>query len=150
MENFFLWASKAINNNTGKCVLLSAFFLILFAPGLKDVKFDFRVSSWFSKSDPAKLKYDNFIGDFGSDDSVIISLNRADNESLFKPETLKDLENLTEELWFTQGILRVESLANYMDITAEDDDLIIKKFLDSEEEYSVLETESLKKKGVKI
>lgn len=89
---------------------------------------DFAATSWFTDDDPEIILLKQFEKTFGSDESVIL-LFEIDEGSIFTPENINILHNLTEEMWLVPEVMRVESLTNYNWSYAEADNLITEPFL---------------------
>tara|TARA_R110002072_G_scaffold534_8_gene4294 strand:+ start:45699 stop:48002 length:2304 start_codon:yes stop_codon:yes gene_type:complete len=111
-------------------LLLSFIIIFAFLPGLGSFQEKYDVRIWFRDSDPLIQRLDEFEKKFGNDESLIVALKNEDG--IFNPKSLSLIYNLTEELWQIPQVLRVETLANYNYSYAEDDDIIIEPFIDSD------------------
>lgn len=108
--------------------------------------FDFAgsVRIWFGKEDPIIKDYDRFKANFGTDETVVIAFR--DEEGIFRPKPLATIDRITEKLWQTQYIGRVDSITNYQYVHADaefPDDIIVDDFID---DIDSLTPEELQKK----
>ncbi|MDC1175496.1 MMPL family transporter, partial [Bacteriovoracaceae bacterium] len=127
-------------------LLLSFIIIFAFLPGLGSFQEKYDVRIWFRDSDPLIQRLDEFEKKFGNDESLIVALKNEDG--LFNPKSLSLIYNLTEELWQIPQVLRVETLANYNYSYAEDDDIIIEPFIDSDK-LSIVEANQKKEIALK-
>lgn len=123
-------------------VVLIPLITIAFGYQLKNVQFDGSYRIWFAKDSEALTKFDHFRSVFGNDDSIIIILDS--NESVFNKKALESIERLTDKLWQTRFIARVDSLTNYQYIHKSDeypDEIIIENFIEDIDNLSAGELE---------
>lgn len=125
-------------------------FLVLIlglTPGALFIKSTYTPRMWFAK-DHAQIKaLDDFEQKFGNDQKTIIGLHNPNG--IFNAETIGLIQDLTKEMWQIREIIRVESLSNHSDISAEDDDLIIAPFLGEEKrDWSEQELKNLKERAL--
>jgi len=106
------------------------------------VETDFNI--WFDKDSQIMKNFNHFKKTFGNDSRVMIALRSEDG--IFKKEVLKNIQDITEELWQTKFIARVDSITNfqYVHVSSEDEDeIIVEDFL---EDIESLTNEQLKQK----
>ncbi|MFT7860335.1 MAG: MMPL family transporter [Sulfurimonas sp.] len=118
-------------------VILLPLLTIAFGYQLKNVQFDGSYRIWFGKDSEALQKFDNFRSTFGNDDSIIIILHS--DEGVFNKKALTSIERLTDKLWQTRFIARVDSLTNYQHIHKDEeypDEIIIESFIEDIEGLS--------------
>ncbi|WP_457745560.1 efflux RND transporter permease subunit [Sulfurimonas sp.] len=118
-------------------LLLTPLIALIFAYFLKDAKFDGSYRIWFSKESQSLKKYDDFRAIFGNDDSIIIVFR--DENGIFNKKALGVIERLTQKLWQTKYISRVDSLTNYQYVHVSKDDadeILIDSFLEDVSSYS--------------
>lgn len=111
---------------------LIIFFAIvaLLTPGGLFIKSTYTPRMWFSKDHPQIKALDDFERKFGNDQKTIIGFHNPNG--LFNQESLELIQDLTKEMWQVREVIRVESLANHSDISANGDDLVIAPFLGEE------------------
>ncbi|OUR97082.1 hypothetical protein A9Q84_12180 [Halobacteriovorax marinus] len=83
---------------------------------------------WFRSNDPYLKEFDEFKKRFGNDENILLIVHAKDG--LFNKEAIKELESLTELLWQTPNIVRVDSLTNYSLVTSKNDDINIEAFIE--------------------
>ena len=106
------------------------------------VETDFNI--WFDKDSQIMKNFNHFKKTFGNDSRVMIALRSEDG--IFKKEVLKNIQDITEELWQTKFIARVDSITNfqYVHVSSEDEDeIIVEDFL---EDIESLTNKQLKQK----
>jgi len=116
-----------------------------FATQLKHIEFDGSYRIWFGKESQTLKQYDEFKAVFGSDSSLIIAFH--DENGIMNPKALGVINRLTNKLWETPFVARVDSLTNYQYIHAGDedpDDIIIEDFID---DISALTKQDLEEKN---
>jgi predicted RND superfamily exporter protein len=125
-------------------VLLVPLVTIAFAIQLKSVQFDGSYRIWFGPESKTLQQYDRFKEVFGNDDSMIIVFR--DEDGVMNKKALGVVERLTQKLWQTKYIARVDSLTNYQYVHVnpeEPDDILIEALI---EDVSALTQEELEEK----
>ncbi|WP_075185107.1 efflux RND transporter permease subunit [Teredinibacter haidensis] len=76
-----------------------SFFVIIavILAGLPKVNIDLTMEAYFKKNDPAKLAYDKFRAEFGSDEVLFLTFQARDGD-IFSDQSLKALQSLHTEL----------------------------------------------------
>ena len=92
-------------------IILIPLVTLLFAFQLKNLEFEGSYRIWFDEESKILKDYDDFRGIFGNDDAVMILFR--DENKIFNKKALKVIENITNKLWETKDIARVDSLTNY-------------------------------------
>ncbi|MCJ8275190.1 MAG: MMPL family transporter, partial [Psychrosphaera sp.] len=123
MEKLFRWVLKY-----PKTIIALTFVVVtLLASGtLKlSISNDFRV--YLSKDNPQLQAYEAFEDNYVKSNTAtfVISVKKSTdkNGDLFTRDTLKLIEQLTDELWQVDYVTRVSSLTNYLYTQSEDDDI---------------------------
>ena len=117
---------------------------ILFALQFKHIQFDGSYRIWFGENSQTLKQYDEFRDIFGNDDAIIIVFH--DENGVLNKKALGVIDRLTEKLWQTKYIARVDSLTNYQYIHTDKeypDDILVENFI---EDYSSLSPQQLKEK----
>ncbi len=117
---------------------------ILFAFQFKHIQFDGSYRIWFGENSKTLKQYDEFRDIFGNDDAIIIVFH--DEDGVLNKKALGVIDRLTEKLWQTKYIARVDSLTNYQYIHADEeylDDILVENFI---EDYTSLSPQELKEK----
>ena len=106
--------------------------LVVFAlaTSLKHAEMDGSYRIWFGEDSKTLTDYDDFRKTFGNDDGVIIVFK--DEDGIFNKKALASIDRITEALWKTKYIARVDSLTNYQYVHAspkDADDIIVENFI---------------------
>jgi len=104
---------------------------VMFASQLKYLEFEGSYRIWFGEESPILKDYDNFRAVFGNDDAITISFK--DENGIFNPKALHVIDSITQKLWETKYIARVDSLTNYQYIHADEaypDEVIVEDFIE--------------------
>jgi predicted RND superfamily exporter protein len=119
---------------------------ILLSLNLKHLEFEGSYRIWFSEDSKLIKDYDNFRSTFGNDDALTITFKSEDG--IFNKKALKTIDNITNKLWQTEYITRVDSVTNYqfVHVDAQDEDnIIVEDFI---QDIDSLTPEDLKQKKV--
>ena len=125
-------------------VILIPTIALIMAMQLKDLAFEGSYRIWFAKDSKILKDYDNFRSVFGNDQAITITFKHE--KGVFNKESLGVIHRITQKLWETQYIARVDSITNYQYVHAsiEDvDDVIVEDFI---EDYSLLSASDFKNK----
>lgn len=105
--------------------------ILLFMANIKHAGVETDWKIWFDEESKVMQNFVHFKETFGSDDRVMIILR--DRESIFKKDILTNIKNITDSLWETKYIARVDSITNYQYsyVSKEDEDeIIVEDFID--------------------
>ncbi len=112
-------------------VVLGVPLLVLaLATNLKHLEMDGSYRIWFGEKSKTLTDYDDFRRTFGNDDAIIISFK--DENGIFNKKALQSIDNITQALWRTKYIARVDSITNYQYVHSnpdEPDDVIVEDFI---------------------
>ena len=114
------------------------------ATNLKNLEFEGSYRIWFGEESQILQDYDEFRAIFGNDDVITIAFK--DKDGIFTKKALQTIDNITQKLWQTHYIARVDSLTNYQYVHADEeypDEVLVEDFIDDIESYT---QEDLKKK----
>lgn len=104
--------------------------VIALASSLKNTQMDGSYRIWFGEGSQTLVEYDEFRSTFGNDDGIVIVFK--DSNGIFNKKALKSIDNITQALWKTKYIARVDSLTNYQYMHASEqdpDDIRIEDFI---------------------
>jgi uncharacterized protein len=126
MKNYVLFLDRF-----KKLIIVSILAVtVLFGYFLKDLSFDGSYRIWFGEESTILKDYDNFKNTFGNDSSVLIAFK--DENGIFQSKAVESIRRITQELWQTKYIARVDSLTNYQYIHVDKefpDDILVEDFL---------------------
>lgn len=114
-------------------VLVIAFVLIVtlsFGYFLKDLAFEGSFRIWFGEGSQILTSYDKFRDTFGNDDAIMIAFE--DKDGVFNQKAIDSIRRISDFLWQTKYVARVDSLINYQYIHADKenpDDIIVNDFI---------------------
>ncbi len=113
-------------------VILIPLITIVLSYQLRYAQFDGSYRIWFAKDSQTLKQYDAFKNTFGNDDSIIIVF--SDKNDIFNKKALHVINRLTNKLWQTKYIARVDSLTNYQYVhknPQDADDILIDNFIEN-------------------
>lgn len=116
-----------------------------FSYQLKHLEFEGSYRIWFGEESAILKQYDEFRAIFGNDDAVSIIFK--DDNGVLNPKALHVIDRITEKLWQTRYIARVDSLTNYQYVHADEefpDEVIVADFI---EDIDALSAEDLEEKA---
>ncbi len=105
-------------------------FVLILSSSLQKLSFEGSYRIWFGKDSKILQNYDNFRKVFGNDDSVVIVFK--DKDGIFNKKALNSVARLTDILWKTKYITRVDSITSYQHIHTSVDDpdeIIVENFI---------------------
>lgn len=117
-------------------VMLTALLVVMAAAsGGKYLAFktDYRV--FFSADNPQLLAFESLEAMYTKNDNVMFILAPKDGDA-FGKETLEAVKTLTKKAWQTPYSIRVDSVSNFQNTEAEDDDLLVMDLVDEELELN--------------
>ncbi|MBU1668097.1 MMPL family transporter [bacterium] len=104
--------------------------VLALAYNLKHMEMDGSYRIWFGEKSKILTDYDDFRRTFGNDDGVVIVFK--DEKGIFNKKALESIDNITQALWKTKYIARVDSLTNYQYVHTnpeEPDDIVVEDFI---------------------
>ncbi len=111
-------------------ILLSVIVMLLLAAGAQNlVSVDVDSRNHFSKDDPNLVALEQLEGTYAISDTMLVAL-APKSGTVFTQESLLAIEELTEALWRTPYVIRVDSLANYSHSEGLEDELIVESLID--------------------
>lgn len=105
-------------------LVINVILVVIFAIGLKSLKFsnDYRV--FFDKEDPKLHALEEIHSVYADDDPLAFVLTPKDGK-VFSRDTLASIEWLTRESWKIPYVQRVDSLQNHQFSRSRDDELVV-------------------------
>ncbi len=111
-------------------ILLSLIVMLGLASGARHlVAVDVDVRNHFSEDDPYLVALEQLEDTYALSDTALVVVAPRDG-SVFTPEALVAIEQLTERLWRTPYITRVDSITNYSHSRGVGDELIVEQLVD--------------------
>ena len=125
-------------------VMVSVLAIFLISAGtvrLVEVDVDFR--NHFSKDDPRVVALDQLEETYALSDSLLVALAPKDG-TIFTREALMAVEEMTEQLWYTPYVTRVDSITNYSHSWAVGDELIVESLVEDAARLTESDLERIK------
>jgi len=104
--------------------------VLVLSSSLKNVEMDGSYRIWFGEDSKILKDYDEFRKTFGNDDGVVIVFK--DENGIFNKKALQSIDRITQALWKTKYIARVDSLTNYQYVHSnpeDEEDIIVEDFI---------------------
>ncbi len=117
--------------------ILIPLLTIMMASSLKNLEFEGSYRIWFGAESKILRQYDDFRAIFGNDDALTITF--SNDEGIFTKEALQSIEDMTNRLWETEYIARVDSITNYQYVHAskeDPDDVLVEDFIEDIDSYT--------------
>ena len=106
-------------------IALSLLFMLAFAAGGQHIKaVDVDVRNHFGKDDPHIVALEQLEATYALSDAALVAV-APHHGTVFTRETLVAIEDLTEQLWQTPYVTRVDSLANHSHSEGFEDELVV-------------------------
>ena len=110
---------------------------VLMASNLKHLEFEGSYRIWFGEKSQILKDYDAFRAIFGNDD--VITITFSDPDGIFTPKALQTIDTITQKLWQTHYIARVDSLTNYQYVHPDyeyPDEVVVEDFIEDPQHYT--------------
>jgi predicted RND superfamily exporter protein len=101
-------------------VIIIPLVVFALASNLKNISFEGSYRIWFGEDSKILKSYDDFRLMFGNDDAVTITFK--DENGIFNKKALSTVAKITDKLWKTKYITRVDSITSYQYVHASKDD----------------------------
>jgi predicted RND superfamily exporter protein len=101
-------------------VIIIPLIVFALASNLKNISFEGSYRIWFGEDSKILKSYDDFRLMFGNDDAVTITFK--DENGIFNKKALSTVAKITDKLWKTKYITRVDSITSYQYVHASKDD----------------------------
>jgi uncharacterized protein len=111
--------------------------------GAQKMSFNSDYHVFFSEENPQLLAYDALQNKYTKDDNVFIVFEPTDGV-VFKPKTLKAIEDFTKIAWTTPHSTRVDAITNFQYTRSDGDDLFVDDLVRDAEHKTEQELETIK------
>lgn len=125
--------------------LLVPIIVFVLASFLKDLQFEGSYRIWFGEESKILKGYDGFRKVFGNDDGVVVAFK--DENGVFNEKALSSIRRITDKLWETKYVARVDSLTNYQYVYADKeypDEIIVEDLVLDDIKYTDKNMQELK------
>ena len=111
-------------------ILLSLLVMLVLAAGARYlVEVDVDVRNHFGNDDPHIVALEQLEDTYSLSDAALVAV-APQSGTIFTRETLVAIEELTEQLWRTPYVTRVDSIANYSHSEGFEDELVVDPLID--------------------
>ena len=124
--------------------LLSMVVTAVIALGAQDLYFEADYKVYFENDDPQLVMHESVEDIYTSSDNIAIVL-RPDEGDIFNKEMLALVFELSERLWQTPYVIRVDSITNFQHTVADADDLLVEDMVLEPETLSAEKIEQVRK-----
>lgn len=135
VEQFVVSFARWITGRPWTVLLLSLVSMVALASGVRFIGFDTDYRVFFGPDNPQLLAWDEVQNVYTKNDNIIFVVE-SDGGTVFKPDTLALVEELTERAWTLPFALRVDSITNYQHTEANGDDLTVAKLVEDASELT--------------
>lgn len=116
-------------------IILTLLVVAIASIGIFRLTFNPDTRSFFGPENPERILLDRMEAKYAKLTNVIFVLAPKDGD-VFTAPNLRAIEELTQESWQTPYVIRVESLTNYQELTAEGDELRVAPVYDQKSELT--------------
>lgn len=109
-----------------------------------DIRFDSSYRIFFSEDNPQLQAFDALQNIYTKDDNVMIVLT-ADNESIYEKDFLEAVQWVTTQGWQVPYSRRVDSITNFQNSVAVEDDLFVTDLVPESEVLDAVRLDSIRK-----
>ncbi len=125
-------------------ILLSVVGMLGIATGILFlVEVDVDLRNQFGKNDPHIVALKQFDDTYAVSDAALVAVSPKEG-TIFNREALVAIETLTDELWRTPYVTRVDSITNYSHSEGLEDELIVDPLIDDASSLSAEDLERIK------
>ncbi len=141
--NFSQWVIKY------RAWVIGVSLLVLLAAGngVQYLGFDNDYRAFFTDDNPELLAYDKVENTYTKSDNVFILIEPKTGD-VFQPEMLKLTEELTTSAWQIPHSRRVDSMQNFQNTYAEEDDLVVESLYEEAADLLPADIERIKQVGL--
>ena len=119
-------------------ILLSLLVMLALAAGARYlVEVDVDVRNHFGNDDPHIVALEQLEDTYSLSDAALVAV-APKNGTIFTRETLVAIEELTEQLWRTPYVTRVDSITNYSHSEGFEDELVVDPLIDDAGSLSIV------------
>ena len=127
-----------------KLIIAITFVVALLSISLTKIAYEGSYKIWFDPNSKQMKSYEKFRTTFSGDDRFAVAFE--DKNGIFTPKAISMVLDLTKQLNKIDGVQKIDSLANYQHISANEDDIIIEDFLYNSEKIDTKKKLALKDK----
>jgi len=141
LEQFF---SEWVIKHRFIVILFSLIIVVTAASGLRYLGFNNDYRAFFGPDNPELIAFNEVENTYTKSDNVFIVI-APKNGNIFAPKILGLVEEMTQDAWQMPYSRRVDSLQNFQNTYAEDDDLVVEDLYEEASELTASDIQRLKK-----
>lgn len=103
---------------------------LILGSGIFKIESEYSHKIWFRENDPYLLELDQFERNFGNDETIMLIVEPK--SELFSPHSIQTVKELTDLMWKTPHVIRVDSLTNYTHVSGTLDQLSVANLVPEE------------------
>jgi len=128
-------------------ILFTSSIIIILAYGAATLRFSTDYRMFFSEQNPNLQAFEALQNTYTKHDNLMFVLT-PDNADIFTSQNLQAIQWLTEQCWLLPYAIRVDSITNFQNIEAKDDDLYVDNLIS--DTFSFNTEEIVKKKTIAL
>ncbi|MEW4983540.1 MAG: MMPL family transporter [Cycloclasticus sp.] len=144
MHRFERYFSEWVIRYRLPIIIINLLVVIAAGSGLKLLGFNTDYRVFFGEDNPDLIAFNALEATYSKSDNVFI-LVAPKKSDIFQPPVLSIVEELTELSWQMPFSRRVDSLQNFQNTYAEEDDLVVENLYENVDELSVADVKRVKK-----
>jgi len=141
LENFF---SRRVIKYRRTVIFITLVVVAACSLGIQRLSFDNDYRAFFSDDNPELLAYNKVEESYTKSDNIFILIAPNDGD-VFKPSVLQAIEEMTNDAWQIPYSRRIDSLKNFQNTYAEEDDLIVEDLFEDAPQLTDSDIIALKK-----
>jgi len=144
MHRFERYFSDWVVRHRVLIIVLNLLIVVVAGSGLKHLGFNTDYRVFFGDDNPDLIAFNALEATYSKSDNVFI-LVAPKKGDIFHPSTLSIVEELTESSWQVPYSRRVDSLQNFQNTYAEEDDLVVENLYEGAGKLSESDIQRIKK-----
>ncbi len=126
-------------------ILITTLLIVIgAASGLSKISMSSDYRYYFGEDNPQRVAFDKLQKVYSQDDSAIIAIKPKSGD-IFTARTLKMVQEITDLAWKIPFSYRVDSVSNFQNTTATEDDLLVRDLVRADDALDTLQLASIKK-----
>lgn len=122
-----MWLNSVINKPL-LVIIICLLTIVAASYGAKNLVFNGDYKVYFEEDNPQRVAFENMQAIYTKNETANIIVTSKEG-SIFNPESLKLIADMTEESWQTPLSTRIDSIANFQHTWSEDDDMIVEQLV---------------------
>lgn len=116
------WANL-VQSRPWLVILATILFACATVPGMRFIVFNNDYRIYFSPDNKDLIAWENLLDTYTRADSLLVAVESVNGDRIFSPQVMPAIVELTDELWKTPYVTRVDSVTNFQNIATAGDDI---------------------------